>query len=220
MGRPKGSKKQLTVEGKTLTQGRVNRLHKLAAKINQRLSKLEASGLQLDSKEYQTIMHYAIDKSSPIYNVDTTTGKIRVTTNLSRFTTAKELNDYQAVLKNIEASQTSTVRGTKAAIKKAQETLKEKYRLRKLDKEYSEMDYNRYREIWRIYRNNVKDKNKQKTASDTVFNIIAREQGFYDLTDDEVAEAMKWANTLRGDKLEDKIYEMYFEDDTEDHDLL
>lgn len=208
MARPK---KIITIEGKNITPKRVSGLKKLATKINQRLAKLENAGLQLDSNEYRNIMYYAIDKSDKMYNVDTTKGSIRVTTDLSRFNTLKELQHYQDTLKSIEESKTSTIRGTKAAIRKGQETLKEKLKIRPGSMKFKDIDYDKYREFWRIYRNNVTDKNKQKMNSDTIFNIMVNEKGFYDLSEEDLETIAKYANSYRGENLEDIIYEDYEE---------
>lgn len=206
MGR---KKKVITINGKQVSDTRVSYLKKLATKLNQRLAKLESSGLAMDSKEYRTIMHYAVDKNDKMYNVDTTTGKIRITTDLSRFTSSKELRDYQNVMENINVAKTSTVRGTKAAINKGLESLKEKLRIRPGSLNFKDIDYDKYKKIWEIYRNNVTDANKQRQESDTIFNILAQEKGFYDLTEAQMAEAFKYANNYRGSALEDKIYEEY-----------
>lgn len=208
MGRPK---KVITIEGKTITPKRVNALKKLANKINQRLARLENAELQLDSNEYRNIMYYAIDKSDTSYEVDTTKGTIRVKTDISGFKTLKELQHYQDTLKNIESSKTSTVRGTKAAIKKGLETLKEKLKIRPGSLKFKDIDYEKYREFWRIYRNNVTDKDKQKMNSDTIFNIMVNEKGFYDLSEEDLETIAKYANSYKGETLEDIIYDDYEE---------
>ena len=208
MARPK---KVITIEGKNITSKRVNSLKKLAIKINQRLAKLENAGLQLDSNEYRNVMYYAIDKSDKMYNVDTAKGSIRVTTDLSRFETLKELQHYQDTLKNIESSKTSTIRGTKAAISAAQKKLQEKLKIRPGSLKFKDIDYEKYREFWRIYRNNVTDKDKQKMNSDTIFNIMVNEKGFYDLSEEDLETIAKYANSYRGETLEDMIYDDYEE---------
>lgn len=230
-GRPKGSKnkpKEVVIEGKKVTKARINKLNKMASTVNRRLAALEKAGLELDSVEYQMISYYAIDKNSKNYDVNLEKGTIRATKDLSRFETRKELSDYQSILKNILDAQTSTVRGTKAAINKSVKKINEKLALRKdsFKKDIREMDYDRYKQIWRIYRNTVKDRNKQKTESDTIFNIMAREEGFYDLTDAELKTAFKYANNskIRGGVLEDKIYKKFqkkFDEyDDSDYELL
>lgn len=205
-----GRKKQVIMLGnKQVPQEKVSMVKKMVSKLNQRLARLEKSGLAMDSKEYRTIMHYAVDKNDNKYVVDVQKGTIRLTTDLTRFTTAKQWNDYVSTLEKIDAAKTSGVRGTKEAIKKAQEKLKEKLRIRPGSLKYKDIDYDKYRKIWEIYRNNVTDSRKQKQESDTIFNILAQEKGFYDLSEDQIAEALKYANNYRGSALEDKIYEEY-----------
>ena len=127
-----GRKKQVIMLGnKQVPQEKVSMVKKMVSKLNQRLARLEKSGLAMDSKEYRTIMHYAVDKNDRHYNVDIQKGTIRLTTDLTQFKTAKEWNAYVGILENIDAAKTSGVRGTKEAIKKAQEKLKEKLKIRK-----------------------------------------------------------------------------------------
>ena len=191
-----------------ITDKRREKLKRLAKRVNDSLYRLEKAGLQLDSKEYQIIQHYAVSKNDKMYNVNTEKGTIRVTTDLSRFSNQDELSRYQEVLNNILDAQTRTVSGTRKAVKKAISSIEEKIKIRPGSINPKDLDYDKYKKIWKIYRNNV-DTTKQKVDSDQVFNLITREQGFYDLTEDQISEAFKYFNTYNAETAEDKIYEDY-----------
>lgn len=191
-----------------ITDKRKDKLKKMVKKINDSLYRLEKSGLALDSKEYQIIQHYATENKLNMYNVNLEKGTIRVSSDLSRFETQADLKKYQDILEGIIASKTRTVTGTRAALKQSFETIKEKMRIRPGSMNAKELDYQQYRNMWRIYRNNV-EKNKQKMSSDQVFNILVSEQGFYDLTEEQLEEAFSYYNTYSTEDATDKIYEEY-----------
>lgn len=156
-------------------------------KVNDSLYRLEKAGIQDESREYQLIEHYALDKNSPYYNVNLDTGAIRATTDLSRFKTPEELYKYMEVLNNILNSQTRTVSGTRAAMNKAYQTFKKSI----LHQERPELSYDQYTNIFKIYRTKVNPDRKDKAGSDTVMELI-RNTNLYDMDDDDIETALKY----------------------------
>ena len=169
-------------------------------KVNDSLYRLEKAGLQDESREYQMIEHYALDKDrgyvkgSPnfdkegkYYNVDLDKGIIRATSDLSRFKDAQDLYRYNEVLKNILEAQTRTVSGTNQASKKAYDTFMQS----ETHKARPEMTHDQFRNIFKIYRTKVNPDRKDKAGSDTVIEMI-RNTNLYAMDDDEIEAALKY----------------------------
>lgn len=156
-------------------------------KINDSLRRLEKAGVQDESREYQIIEHYALDKNSPYYNVNLDTGAIRVTGDFSRFDTPEELYKYNNVLNNILNSKTRTVTGTRDAMDKAYKTFLESA----MHKDRPEMSYDQYTNIFKIYRTKVNPDRKDKAGSDIVVQMI-RNTNLYEMDDDDIEAAMKY----------------------------
>lgn len=143
-------------------------IRKMVKQVNDSLYRLEKRGLQEESKEYQMIEKYAVDKGYKGYNVNIEKGTIRATKDLSRFESDKELYEYKQILKNILNAQTRTVSGTKKALKKSYE----KFRESDVHKKYDDLSFDKYREIFKKWRTNVSKDMKQKFDSSGVINMI------------------------------------------------
>lgn len=175
---------------------------KLSRKVNDRLRRLERAGLQEESQEYRTIERYAIKKNSKSYNVNLEKGTIRTTKDFSRFSTASEIYDYKQMLQNILEAQTSTVRGTRASIKRAYNAFMESrtHDLR------PQMTYEQYANIFKIYRTQVEPDKKDHFSSDTVLDLIENTD-IYTLSDSQIAQAMIYASEYGTDELIDNYFE-------------
>ena len=169
-------------------------LRKKVRKVNASLARIEKAGLQEESAEYRIISHYAIDRESKMYNYDLESGRIRATTEFSRFESPAELYRYGEVLDNILAAQTRTVTGIRQAIEKGREN----YNASEIHKSQPEMDYDTYRNIFKIYRTRVDPDKKNHVGSATVLKLI-RNTDFYKLSDEQIADALRYK------VLEDKI---------------
>ena len=156
-------------------------------KVNASLRRLEKAGLQDESREYQLIEHYALDKNSPYYNVNLDTGAIRVTTDLSRFESPEDLYRYNNVLNNILNAKTRTVTGTREAMDKAFKTFIESA----MHQDRPEMSYDQYTNIFKIYRTKVNPDRKDKAGSDKVVQMI-RNTNLYEMDDDDIEAAMRY----------------------------
>lgn len=94
-------------------------MQRIVKAVNDSLYRLEKAGVQMDSKIYQNIMHYAVDENSKMYNVDLEKGTVRATTDFSRFSTPAEKYEYINMMRGILMTKTRTVAGTKKSIEKA-----------------------------------------------------------------------------------------------------
>lgn len=169
----------------------------MAATINRRLAALEKAGRTEVSNEYQIIDKYANGepkKKGSIYHVNKQKGTIRITSD-TRKMSAEERAYLVTVMRNIMKAKTSTVKGTKQSRTKAWHTFLEKAKLSE-----SQMPFNKYDEMWKLFRINVDPDRKDRVASHTVITIL-REQNFYDLTLDQMDESFQYMATLK-DKTE------------------
>lgn len=162
-------------------------LRKKVRKVNASLARLEKAGLQTESAEYQMVSHYAIDKESKMYNYNLEKGTIRATMDFDRFTNPSELYRYGEVLDQIINAQTRTVTGTREAIEKG----RQKYLSSETAKVKPELDYDSYRNIFKIYRTKVDPDKKNHVGSSTVLKLI-RNTNFYQLTDEQIEDALRY----------------------------
>lgn len=173
--------------------------------VNDRLYKLEKSGLADYSKTYQNIMKYA-SSGDPMYNLNLDKGTVRATSDMSRFKTDQERYDYIRRLQEIMSNQTSTIGGTNQAIQKAYETFQKNPQLlisrKDVDEEGNEItvlvrlpiSLEEYKAIWKQYKENVKPDEEGKWESQTVIDFIhgTRQMGYYDIPEDRISEAFKY----------------------------
>ena len=177
-------------------------IKKLAKKVNDSLYRLEKAGLQTESQEYNVIQHYAISKNDKMYNVNTEKGTIRVTRDLSRFKTRDELYRYKSILENILNAKTRTVSGTRKAIKKGYETFQNSL----TKSTVPNLTYEEYKNVFKIYRNNVEPDKRDYLGSDVVVDLIENTD-IYTLTDEQIADALRYASENSVEQLiNDKFY--------------
>ena len=163
----------------------------LVKTLNKRLYNIERYGLQSHSQEYRNIKHYAISEpnaSGKYYNVNYEKGTIRITSDLSRFQSRSELTNFINRLRNIYLTQTSTVKGTKVAMKKGYKTF-----LETTGKSEKDISYNKYGEIWRTFREMVSEDKKAKGDSEVIVELITH-TNYYELSMEELRETMSYIN--------------------------
>ena len=171
-----------------MTQKEMQRVVKA---VNDSLYRLEKSGVQGESKAYQSIEHYAVDLNSKYYNVSVEGGTIRATKDFSKFSTG-ELYEYINNMRKWLSDKTRTVAGTKRAMKKSFDSFK------KMSNVYGndinkDLTYDRYKELWKLYRNNVNDDIKGKAVSDDIVRVIFNTD-FYMMDDSKIASALQYFN--------------------------
>lgn len=178
-----------------------NIMKKKIRKVNDRLRRLERAGLQNESQEYLVVERYAVKKQSPYYNVNLENGTIRVSTDFSRFETASQIYSFHEVLNNILKAKTSTVRGTKGAIKKAYNTFINS----RTHKVQPKMSFEEYRNLFKIYRTNVESDKKNHFGSNVMLDLIENTD-IYTLTDDQIQSALVYASQYGVDELIDNYF--------------
>lgn len=164
---------------------------KLVKGLNDRLYKMEKAGVAEDSKLYQNLKKYAKDGSN-LFNIKGE--KVRVTSDLARFGKgAAKLQNINYLLGYLTAS-TSTVGGTKQAIKKAYETFKNNPALKGTPGE--NMTLEEYKRIWKVYRDHVSEDKKGVLGSEMVVNMF-KKQDFYSMSTDQIVQAMKYTDQIQ-----------------------
>lgn len=175
-------------------------IKKKAKKVSNSLYRLEKAGVQNESAMYRTIERYAIDKNSKYYNVNLEKGTIRPTRNLENMT-REELYRYNEILDNILESETRTVSGTRKAIKKGYETFLNST----AHASAPDLTYDKYREIFKIYRTQVADDKKSHFGSQVVLDLIENTD-IYTLTADQLADAFTYASEQGVDEMLDNYF--------------
>lgn len=167
---------------------RDDEIKRMIKQVNDSLYRLEKAGVAKQSAMYRTIEKYAIsepNKSGKMYNVNEEKGTIRVSKDLSRYTTQEEKSRMVNILRNILSSQTRTVSGTRSAMKKAYETAKEKNDFQGTQEDYFNM--------WKIFKEQVEPDARQKVDSNTVIRFMERFD-IYSMDREEISEAMSYFN--------------------------
>ena len=165
-------------------------LQRMAGTINRRLYELEKNGLQHESDMYATIEHYAVDKSSPLYNVKVDKGTIRIRSDVKNMD-AKTRAEYVRTMRNILSSKTGTVSGTKRTQRKRFESFK-----KNLDDDSetaNDLTQDEYAKIWKAYRQNVKLDKGEHFGSQTVVHLI-EDTNIAKLSKRDLNKAMKIMN--------------------------
>ena len=160
--------------------------------INRRLKAIEKAGLQEESNEYKTIAKYAISDPNgrgAIYNVNMDKGTIRLSRDMRGMTGAEKAYLIN-VARNIMQAKTGTVKGTRAALKKAYGTA-----LAATEKTESEMTYEQYVNVWRAYRRNVAPDKRDHESSQIVMQLI-KQTNFYELTPDQLDKAFGYLGSF------------------------
>lgn len=163
-------------------------IKKMTKLANDRLYKLEKSGQSEFSREYKMVEHYAIgdpNGKGSIYNVSEDYDRIRFTSS-TKGMTQEERSYYVNTLRNFLRAETSTIKGTKAAINKAFETYKSHY-----GANIPDMTAEQYARLWKTYREwNLPDKLSHEGYN--AFLELAQNSNLYDLTDNQLDAAMAY----------------------------
>lgn len=167
----------------------------LAKGVNDRLYKLEKAGLQEYSQEYKQIEKYAVQGYLNMYNVNLDKGTIRVTADMSRID-ERDKAKYIRTLQNIMAAKTSTISGTRKAMKKAYKSFMKRPDIKKSAPNLTEKQY---KDIWKAYRDKVKPNKKERLGSDVVLDFISSisQLGYYDISSAEISKSFDlWEESL------------------------
>lgn len=155
----------------------------MANVINKRLYNLEKKGLTEQSNEYQIIEKYAM-KGAVSFNVNMKKGTIRVKTS-AKGMKGREREEFVNVLRNIMRSKTSTVKGTKEAMRKRYEGF-----LESEGKTKKEIPYKKYEQIWKAFNKANKDR-EEKYHYSLALHLIDNEF-FRGLERDQMDVAMEY----------------------------
>lgn len=174
--------RQYSITASKVTQKDINYMVNV---INKRLWTLEKKGLTEESNEYQKIEKFAIDKNSPVYNVNLEKGTIRVKSSTKGMSN-RERENFVNTLRGILTAKTSTASGTLESVKQRYESFLENRELTA-----SDLSYEKYRDMWKLYREKVGSDKKEKFASSQMVTMI--EFGdFYKLTLEEMEQALDY----------------------------
>lgn len=163
-------------------------IKKMAKLANDRLYKLEKSGKSEFSREYQLVEHYAVgdpNGKGSIYNVSDDYSRIRFKST-DKGMTGKERSEYVNTLRNFLRAETSTMKGTEAAINKAYNTYMKRH-----GANVREMSQEQYARLWKTYREwNLPDKLSHEGYN--AFLELAENSNIYQLTDNQLDAAMAY----------------------------
>ena len=163
----------------------------MATTINRRLRAIEKAGLEEASNEYNIIKKYATGEprgKGKIYNVNWETGAIRITSS-TRGMTGEEKAYLITTMRNILSAKTSTVRGTKQAKMKAWKTF-----LKTADLDQNQLSFDKYNDMWKLFRLNVDPDRKDHVASQAVVRIL-RDTNFYEMTLNDMERSFQYLAT-------------------------
>lgn len=178
------------IKASKVTDVEIKRMAKLA---NDRLYKLEKSGMSEYSREYQTVEHYAVgdpNNKGSIYNTDIDKGRIRFTGSTKDMTT-NERSYLVNTLRNFLQAETSTVGGTRKAINKAFSTFQDNHQS---SAAVQNMTVDEYQNLWKIYREQVV-RDRMSHEAYNAFMTLVQETNLYELSDDQISEALGYINT-------------------------
>lgn len=181
--------KKYNITASEVTQTDINYMVNV---INKRLYNIEKKGLTDLSNEYQKIEKYAVEKQTPFYNVNLKTGAIRFKTS-TKGMSARERAEFVNVLRGVMEAKTSTAKGTRESINKRYKSF-----LSNRNMSPSEMSYQKYVDMWRLYRDKVSSDKKEKFVSSQVVTMV--EFGdFAKLTLEEMEEALDYMSQYEYD---------------------
>ena len=169
-----------------VTDEEVKKMAKLA---NDRLYKLEKSGMSEYSREYKFVEHYATgdpNGKGKIYNVSEDFSRIRFTSS-TRGMTQQERSYYINTLRNFIRAETSTVSGTKKAIKTAFETFKSKH-----GKNIPNLTQEEYANYWKTYREMVQQDKYDHKGYNAAYLELIESGNLYGISQDQLEEAIKY----------------------------
>lgn len=166
-------------------------IKKLAKLANDRLYKLEKSGQDEYSKEYQLVKHYADgdpNGKGSIYNTSEDVDRIRFKSS-ARGMTTEERSYYVNTLRNFVRAETSTITGTINVAKSALATYKKNNPNAPQD-----MTYSQYQKLWKTYRE-VVIPDKEAHEAYNAFITMMETTDLYQLSQDQIEQAMKYIKT-------------------------
>lgn len=166
-------------------------IKKLAKLANDRLYKLEKSGQDEYSKEYQLVKHYADgdpEGKGKIYNTSEDVDRIRFKSS-ARGMTEEDRSYLVYTMRNFLRAETSTITGTKNAAKRALATYKENNPNAPQD-----MTYKQYQKLWKTYRE-VVIPDKESHEAYNAFISMMENTDLYQLSQDQMEQAMKYIKT-------------------------
>lgn len=181
--------KKYNITASEITQTDINYMVNV---INKRLYNIEKKGLTDLSNEYQKIEKYAVEKQAPFYNVNLKTGAIRFKTS-TKGMSARERAEFVNVLRGVMEAKTSTAKGTHESINKRYKSF-----LSNRNMSPSEMSYQKYVDMWRLYRDKVSSDKKEKFVSSQVVTMIDFGH-FAELTLEEMDEALDYMSQYEYD---------------------
>lgn len=181
--------KKYNITASEVTQTDINYMVNV---INKRLYNIEKKGLTDLSNEYQKIEKYAVEKQAPFYNVNLKTGAIRFKTS-TKGMSARERAEFVNVLRGVMEAKTSTAKGTRESINKRYKSF-----LSNRNMLPSEMSYQKYVDMWRLYRDKVSSDKKEKFVSSQVVTMIDFGH-FAELTLEEMDEAFDYMSQYEYD---------------------
>lgn len=176
------------IKASKVSDEEIKRMSKLA---NDRLYKLEKSGQDEYSKEYQLVKHYADgdpNGKGKIYNTSEDSDRIRFTSS-ARGMTTEERSYYVNTLRNFLRAETSTVTGTKNVAKQALATYKKNN-----PNAPEDMTYSQYQKLWKTYRE-VVIPDKEAHEAYNAFITMMETTDLYQLSQDQIEQAMKYIKT-------------------------
>lgn len=163
-------------------------IKRLVKRANDRLYKLEKAGLQDVSREYREVEHYALGDPAgkgDIYSINPVRATIRFTSDTRGMTGAEKAYLINTV-RNFLNAKTSTISGTKAAVKSAYETFISKPERGKID-----MTQDQYLRAWQAYRD-VVQKDKLDHKGYNVFMELIENTNLYQMTSDQMDEVLSY----------------------------
>lgn len=176
------------VKASKVSDEEIKRLAKLA---NDRLYKLEKSGQDEYSKEYQLVKHYADgdpNGKGKIYNTSMDSDRIRFTSS-ARGMTGEDRSYLVNTLRNFLRAESSTVTGTKNIARKALATYKKNN-----PNAPEDMTYSQYQKLWKTYRE-VVIPDKEAHEAYNAFITMMETTDLYQLSQDQIEQAMKYIKT-------------------------
>lgn len=176
------------IKASKVSDEEIKRMAKLA---NDRLYKLEKSGQDEYSKEYQLVKHYADgdpNGKGKIYNTSEDSDRIRFTSS-ARGMSTEERSYYVNTLRNFLRAETSTVTGTRNVAKRALATYKKNNK-----KAPQDMTYSQYQKLWKTYRE-VVIPDKEAHEAYNAFITMMETTDLYQLSQDQIEQAMKYIKT-------------------------
>lgn len=192
----KMSKKKFKVSDRMETS-----IKKLVKKMNDSLYRLEKAGVTHESQFYQTLERYAIDKNSPLFNVDLETGKFRLSADLGRFDNKIDIYRYKELLEDMKQAQTRTVKGTKAAVEKAYDT----FMSSPTHLVNPDLTFEGYREAFKIWRTKLEPDRKTHFTSEMMMDFL-ESTNIYEMNEEDIAAALQYG----ADHSEKQLLKYYF----------